>query len=91
MISDDLAVTENDLKNTNFLLQKLEEVSREIGIMIKIEKTEYISLSKSSNNKIRNLKGEDLKKVTDFKYLGSYVSPTKKDIGEELVSIEFYE
>ena len=40
--ADDLAVTVDNLKNVNPILQKLEEVSKEIGVMINIEKRNNI-------------------------------------------------
>ena len=43
--ADNLAVTANNLTNSNFLLQKIDEVSREIGLMINTEKIVYMSLN----------------------------------------------
>ena len=45
--------------------------------MINTEKIEYMSLNQSSINKIRSASGEYIKRLTHFKYLGSYVFPTK--------------
>ena len=44
------------------------------------EKIEYMSLNQSSINKIRSSSGEYIKRLTHFKYLGSYVFPTKKKL-----------
>ena len=43
--TDNLAVTANNLTNSNFLLQKIDEVSREIALMINTEKIVYMSLN----------------------------------------------
>ena len=43
--TDDLALTAGNIKKTNFLLQRLEEISREIRIMINNENREYMSLN----------------------------------------------
>ena len=41
-------------------------------------KTEFISINQGENEKIKSLNGKDIKKVSDFKYLGSYIQSTEK-------------
>ena len=47
-------------------------------------KTEFISINQGENEKIKSLNGKDIKKVFDFKYLGSYIQSTEKDMNIRL-------
>ena len=47
-------------------------------------KTEFISINQGENEKIKSLNGKDIKKVSDFKYLGSYIQSTEKDMNIRL-------
>ena len=81
--ADDLAVVTDNIKDANTLLNKLEEVSKEIGLNINTAKTEYMTLNidnTDNTNKIKSLNGNEINKVNDFKYLGSYISSTEKDL-----------
>ena len=62
----------DNIKDANTLLNKLEEVSKEIGLNINTAKTEYMTLNidnTDNTNKIKSLNGNEINKVNDFKYL----------------------
>ena len=78
--ADDLAVVTDNIKDANTLLNKLEEVSKEIGLNINTAKTEYMTLNIDNTDNTNSLNGNEINKVNDFKYLGSYISSTEKDL-----------
>ena len=41
-----------------------------------MEKTEYININQANTDKLKSSTGIQIKRVNDFKYLGSYVSST---------------
>ena len=41
--ADDIAITTNNVKEANILLNSLEKTAREIGLHINVAKTEYIA------------------------------------------------
>ena len=42
-------------------------------------KTEYMFVKNCEHEVVKSVNGNMLNKVDDFKYLGSYISPSKKD------------
>ena len=79
--ADDLAVLTNNIQDAMKLLHKIEEAASEIGLYINAKKTEYIIINIENNTfEIRDLNGNLLKVVEDFKYLGSYIASTERDI-----------
>lgn len=78
--ADDLAVLTDNIQDAMSLLHKIEEAASEIGLYINAKKTEYIIVNLDKTIEIRDCKGNLIKVVTDFKYLGSYIAFTEKDI-----------
>ena len=68
--ADDLAITSDNVEDANIMLHKIEEAAAEIGLGVNADKTEYISLKQRNNSCIKSLKGNIIKQVNDFKYLG---------------------
>ena len=51
-----------------------------------------MTLNLDNKDKIKSLSGNEINKVNDFKYLGSYISTTEKDLdSKELVSTKLDE
>ena len=78
--ADDIAVTSNNLKYTNTLLLKIELAAKEIGLNINTDKTEYINFNQNNNLHMESISGNMIKRVEDFKYLGSYIKSTDIDV-----------
>ena len=76
----DLAIVTDNVKYSNTLLIKLEEAAKEIGLNINNANTEYMTLNLDNKDKIKSLSGNEINKANDFKYLGSYISTTEKDL-----------
>ena len=58
----------------------MEDAAKEIGLNINTAKTEYMTLNLDNTDKIKSLSGNEINKVKDFKYLGSYISTTEKGL-----------
>ena len=82
--TDDLAIVTDKTSEAKILLHKIENTAKEIGLNINAGKTEFISINQVENEKIKSLNGKDIKKVSDFKYLGSYIQSTEKDMNIRL-------
>ena len=81
--ADDIAtVTDSLLKNTE-LCQKIADTAAQFGLLFNISKTKYMffNITRPLHPEDRvAVNGEFLEEVNDFKYLGSYVRSSPKDI-----------
>ena len=75
--ADDLAITSDTAQNAEELLHAVEEAAAHVGLHCNTTKTEFISSSNDST--VKSLSGNALKRVDDFKYLGSYIMCSAKD------------
>ena len=71
--ADDLAIVTYKTSEATILLDKIENTAKEIGLNINSGKTEFISINQGENEKMKSLNGKNIKKVSDFKYLRSYI------------------
>ena len=46
--ADDIAITTNNVKEANILLNSLEKTAKEIGLHINVAKTEYMAYNQNS-------------------------------------------
>ena len=76
--ADDLALIAESISNTELLLHSLEEACSAVGLICNESKTEFISTS-SNQDSLKASSGRDLKRVEDFKYLGSFIMDSNKD------------
>ena len=80
--ADDIALISNCLENAQALLKSLESAANCVGLYLNETKTEYLFNSQTNNNdsfEMKTLNNATLKRVNDYKYLGSYVSSSEKD------------
>ena len=82
--ADDLAIVTDKINESIILLHKIENAAKEIGLSINTGKTKFISINQGINEVIKILKGKNIKEVSDFKYLGSYIQSTEKYINIRL-------
>ena len=79
--ADDLAISTDTIEDAMKLLHKIEEVASQIGLYINSKKTEYIIINIENDTwEIRDSNGNLIKRVNDFKYLGSYIASTERDV-----------
>ena len=80
--ADDIAITRNNVRKAHLLLNSIEKSAKEIGLIINVDKTEYMTFNQ--HNIIRDVmcshNGERIKQVNDIKNLGRYIASTEHDI-----------
>ena len=78
--ADDIALISSCIANAQCLLNALESAANSVGLYLNESKTEYLTLNANLDaNNIKTINGIDLKEVDDYKYLGSFISPSDKD------------
>ena len=65
----DIALTSNKIKEAQLLLQRVEDAAKQIGLYVNDDKTKFMVFNQPEGI-ITSSKGENLKCVSDFKYLG---------------------
>ena len=75
--ADDLALISETIKDAESLLQSLEQSANQVGLYCNESKTEFISTSVESPE-LKSLNGSSIKRVKDFKYLGSHIINTQQ-------------
>ena len=76
--ADDIALVSDLVTNAEALLHSVEDAASLVGLHCNETKTEVIS--STPNNSFRSLAGNSIKQVEDFKYLGSFVMNSEKDM-----------
>ena len=81
--ADDIAVVTNSIAENSHLCQSISDIAAQFGLLINIDKTKYMfyNITRPVNADERVfVNGQPLEEVNDFKYLGSYIASTSKDI-----------
>ena len=79
--ADDIALISNTLEDAQALLQSLESAANCVGLYLNETKTEYVNHCETNPDlQIKTLNGTILKQVADYKYLGSFVLNSEKDL-----------
>ena len=76
--ADDIALVSDLVTNAEALLHSVEDAANLVGLHCNETKTEVIS--STPNSSFRSLAGNSIKQVEDFKYLGSFVMNSEKDM-----------
>ena len=76
--ADDLGLISQSINDAENLLQSLEQAANQVGLHCNESKTEYLSTSPESSE-LKSLNGSSIKRVEDFKYLGSHINDSQKD------------
>ena len=78
--ADDIALISESLVNAQSLLNALEQASNCVGLYLNESKTEFFNMCHSDNDFIiKTLNNTILNMVSDYVYLGSYISSSEKD------------
>ena len=78
--ADDIALLSDFTEDGQLLLLRVERAAAQIGLHVNETKTEYIIYNQLPTD-IITLEGHKLKEVTDFQYLGAWISNSAKDMG----------
>ena len=81
--ADDIALLSDTIEKAQLLLLRVEIAAESIGLHVNEKKTEYISYNQYESE-IITLTGKQLKCVEDFKYLGSWINTSEKDINTRI-------
>lgn len=77
--ADDIVLLSDDIAQAQALLTLVERECLKIGLVSNTKKTEVIAIN-SPLTALQSVSGVPLKTVGDFKYLGSWIDNTSKDI-----------
>ena len=77
--ADDLCLVSDTLAEAQILLGRLETAASEVGLLMNQKKTEYMCFNQTGTS-LKSKEDKDLKRVDDFKYLGSWINTTERDL-----------
>ena len=77
--ADDLALISDYLEEAQLLLLRLEVAAKTVGLHVNYKKTEYMLYNQPVGDLV-TLGGNKLKQVDNFKYLGSWIQSSEKDM-----------
>ena len=79
--ADDIALLSNNMNQAQTLLTRVEQECAKVGLALNAKKTEVITFGQPPTHpSLNTIGGSILKEVEDFKYLGSWVNTSEKDI-----------
>ena len=76
--ADDLALFTDNIEEATKLLHALEKAAGDIGLYVNAKKTEFMPFQQEGS--MKTLKGETVKQVYSFVYLGSEIANTENDV-----------
>ena len=77
--ADDIALFSDSIEEAQSLLTLVVNAAKSVGLNINEDKTEYITINIPNNTELQ-ANGKTLNRVDNFKYLGSWVENTSKDL-----------
>ena len=77
--ADDIVLMTDTIEDNQLFLSTVELCAEDVGLFINKNKTEFIVVGTPVQSGLSVLSGP-IKKVDDFKYLGSYIMNSQKDI-----------
>ena len=79
--ADDICLVSKEVERAQELLSRVETECAKVGLRLNAKKTEYIAYNLPAEHPpIRTTEGIVLAEVKDFKYLGSWVNSTDRDV-----------
>jgi hypothetical protein len=77
--ADDLALVSETIQNAEDLLHALEKAASQVGLYCNEGKTEFLSTC-NIDSSLKTLNNVNIKRVNDFKYLGSFINDSENDL-----------
>ena len=78
--ADDISLLSDSISKAQKLLDVVQVECKKIGLKINASKTKFIALNSADNIKLMAGPEEEIERSEDFKYLGSHVMSSSKDI-----------
>ena len=84
--ADDVALLENSAERAQKQLDAYKDNAAKVGLRLNIKKTEQMQLNQPKDANITKLfvDGQEIAVVDDFKYLGSHIGSTEKDVSTRI-------
>ena len=78
---DDIALLSDKIEQAQIILSRVQRECQKVGLALNAKKTKYRTYNiDTEGSAIKTNDCTELEKVEDFKYLGSWVDSTDKDI-----------
>ena len=80
--ADDLALLSDTMEDAQRMLTSLEQVALTVGLRMNETKTQFLAVNLPNSDQDQNLytgNGEEIKRVNDFVYLGSWIASAEHD------------
>ena len=77
--ADDISLMSNEIEQAQKLLDYVEQECKKVGLHLNSKKTKFIALNAPPDVKLTSGE-EEIERVEDFKYLGSYIMSSSQDI-----------
>ena len=78
--ADDISLLSDEIVQAQDLLLRVERECKKVGLGLNAKKTKGLPLNVDSPPPLHTADGTEIEWVDDFKYLGSWVESTEKDI-----------
>ena len=78
--ADDIVLLSNEIEQAQIFFKKVEKETMKVGLHVNSEKTKYLALNQRVAPEIITADGTNIEYVDDYKYLGSWIGSTEKDI-----------
>ena len=79
--ADDIALLSDKIEQAQIILSRVQRECQKVALALNAKKTKYITYNiDTEGSALKTNDGTELEKVEDFKYLGSWVDSTDKDI-----------
>jgi len=77
---DDICLLCNQIQQAQELLTRVEKECSKVGLGLNAKKTEVMTYNIPGHNSLRTSRGNILKEVDNFKYLGSWMDSSEADV-----------
>ena len=78
--ADDIVLLSNEIEQAQIFFKKVERETMKVGLHVNSEKTKFLALNQRVAPEIITADGTNIECVDDYKYLGSWIGSTEKDI-----------
>jgi len=78
--ADDIALVSEGIAQAQEMLSRVEDSAQSVGLVMNAGKTKFMQYNIEDQVNIKTKDGSELERVEDFKYLGSWVDSSEKDV-----------
>ena len=78
--ADDIVLLSNEVDQAQILLNNVQVETMKVGLHINVDKRKFLALNQQNMPILTTTDGRNLECVSDYKYLGSWIGSTEKDV-----------